>query len=92
MRKVEGVTQVQVSLKQGLTTLELQPGNTVTVEQLRTIIKNNGFVSKEADIIARGRIVGSRFEVQGTREMLTPAGPPKPLADGRSQFVVKPEK
>ena len=88
MRKVEGVTHVEVSLKQGQTRLELQPENKVTVEQLRTIIKNNGFVSKEAHIIARGRIIDSTFEVAGTREILALSGKPAALADGRWQFTV----
>lgn len=91
MRKVDGVKQVDVSLKQGVTTLELVPGNAVTVQQLRTIIKNNGFVSKDAAIIARGRVAGTTFEVDGTREILTPSGKPVALADGRWQFVVQPK-
>lgn len=71
MRKVEGVEKVTVSLKDGLTTLELTPGNSVTLETLRTIIKNNGFVSRDADITATGRRVsGGTFEVAGTREQL----------------------
>ena len=88
MRKVEGVKDVQVSLKQGVTTLELEPDNTITLAQLRTIIKNNGFVSKEAVVIARGRAGGSTFEVQGTREVLATAAKASALGEGRWQFTV----
>ena len=88
MRKVDGVKHVEVSLTQGLTKLELQPGNAITVEQLRAIIKNNGFVSKDVDVVARGRMAGAAFEVEGTRELLSPSRPPSALNDGRWQFVV----
>ena len=36
--------------------LELRPGNKVTLATLRTVIKNNGFVSKDAQVTARGSI------------------------------------
>ena len=92
MKKVDGVDGVRVSLKEGLTILELKPGNTVTLSRLRTIIKNNGFVSKDATIVARGRTstVGGhrRFEVEGTGEALAPAADPERAADAW-KLVVK---
>ena len=39
MRKVDGVQNVEVKLKDGLTILELRAGNNVTLANLRTIIK-----------------------------------------------------
>jgi hypothetical protein len=82
MRKVEGVDKVTVSLKDGLTVLELKPGNSVTLGNLRTIIKNNGFVSRDAVIVAKGTVAGTDgFEVSGTRERLPITG--KPLADAK---------
>lgn len=71
MQKVEGVQKVQVSLKEGLTTLELGADNTVTLTQLRKVIKNNGFVSKDATVTARGNVTGDTFEVRGTGERLS---------------------
>jgi hypothetical protein len=70
MQKIEGVQKVQVSLKEGLTTLELRADNKVTLTQLRTVIKNNGFVSKDATVTARGTIAGDTFEVRGSGERL----------------------
>jgi copper chaperone CopZ len=81
MRKVEGVQDVQVSLKEGLTTLELRADNKVTLAQLRTVIKNNGFVSKEATVTARGTVAGDTFEVRGTGERLTFTKKPVPKGD-----------
>ena len=82
MRKVEGVENVTVSLKDGLTILELKPGNGVTLENLRRIIKNNGFVSRDAIIVAKGNVAGANgFEVSGTSEKLSLTG--KPVADAQ---------
>ena len=85
MKKVEGVESVRVSLKDGLTVLELRRDNNVTLAQLRSVIKNNGFVSKEAQITARGAVAGETFEVSATGERLPFAQ--KPVAAGdRWQF------
>jgi hypothetical protein len=70
MKKVDGVQNVQVILKDGATILELRPANKVTLAQLRTVIKNNGFVSKDAQVTARGAIDGNAFVVAGTGERL----------------------
>lgn len=71
MQKVPGLQDVRVSLKDGLTILNFKPGNAVTVAHLRLIIKNNGFVSREAVINAGGHPLDSRtFEISGTNERL----------------------
>ena len=82
MKKVEGVESVAVSLKDGLTVLELKSGNTVTLSQLRTVIKNNGFVSKDTQVTARGSVVGNAFTVTGTGERLPFVEKPSMSGDG----------
>ena len=83
MQKVAGVEKVSVSLKDGLTLLDLKPANTVTMAKLREIIKNNGFVSKEAIVVAQGT-PGSAggFEVSGTHEKLLMTA--KPVSEGQN--------
>ena len=81
MKKVEGVQSVQVSLKDGLTVLELRPGNKVTLATLRTVIKTNGFVSKDAQVTARGSIDSTVFVVTGSGERLPFAQPPSVRGD-----------
>jgi hypothetical protein len=81
MQKVEGVEAVRVSLKDGLTILDLKPGNAVTVANLRQIIKNNGFVAKDADIVARGTAADRGFDVSVTHEHLPLNAPPTPVGD-----------
>ncbi len=72
MQKVDGVASVRVSLNDGLTVLELKPGNTVTLVRLREIIRNNGFATRDATDMAVGTIVSTgndfTFEVGGTAE------------------------
>jgi hypothetical protein len=72
MQKVKGVEKVQVSLNDGVTILDLKPANTVKLSDLRQVIKNNGFVSNEAQMTARGRVTTingqATFEVAGSGE------------------------
>ena len=79
MQKVEGVQQVRVSLKEGLTVLDLKPDNRVTLAKLREVIKNNGFVSRDAVVLVSGaEVTGAKvptFEVTGTGERLQLSGP-----------------
>jgi hypothetical protein len=82
MQKVDGVQSVRVSLNDGLTILDLKPGNTVTLANLRQIIKNSGFVSKEVNVVARGATNGPRgFVVSGTNEQLSLSASPQQAAD-----------
>ena len=84
MQKVPGVTSVKVSLNDGLTILDFAPDNAVTLAQLRQIIRNNGFVTNESHIAARGAVASSNgaafFEVRGSRERLLLTAPPRSAA------------
>ena len=92
MQKVDGVQSAQVSLKEGLTILELRSGNKVTLAQLRTVIKNNGFVSKDAVVVAAGTAskngASGAFEVTGTGERLSPVSALVAAEGGRWRFTV----
>jgi hypothetical protein len=72
------VDSVVVSLNQGLASVKLKPGNTVTLEQLRKAVEKNGFVTRQAEVTVRGQLLFSgkpRLKVLGTDETydLTPA-------------------
>jgi hypothetical protein len=81
MRKLPGVESVDVSLERAMTDLRLRPGNTVTLDQLRKIIKNNGFNAEEADITVVGKISerGGQpvLSVTGTESVLILVADPK---------------
>ena len=76
---------MRVSLKDGLTILDLRPDNRVTVANLRQIIKHNGFVSKEVQIVATGtpRTIDGRpgLEVSGTGEVVRAGAAPQKNGD-----------
>ena len=57
VRKLEGVDSVEVSLERASAAIVLRPGNRLTLPQLRQIIKNNGFVAKEATVTAVGTVI-----------------------------------
>jgi hypothetical protein len=93
MQKVDGVQAVRVSLNDGLTILDLKPGNGVTLAKLRQIIKNNGFVSKEATVLARGAANTERvFVVSGTNEQLTLSAEPQHIAEDWRLSVAAPKQ
>ena len=88
MQKVDGVQLVRVSLKDGTTTLELRPDNRVTIAQLRKVIRNSGFVSKEVQVLARGSVLANGFDVLGTGERLSTANAPVAAEAARWRFTV----
>lgn len=55
--KLDGVTAVDVSLERGLADVRLRADNSLTIEQLRTTIKRNGFVPGSATVEVAGRLV-----------------------------------
>ena len=85
MLKVAGVEAVKVSLNDGLTILDLKPGNTITLAKIRLVIKNNGFVSKEGTVVARGTPSSAgpelHFTVSGTNEELAVSSAPRRIGD-----------
>ena len=85
MQKVPGVAAVRVSLNDGLTILDFKPDNTITLLRLREVIRNNGFVPKEAKVIAAGTLrQGANqltLEVSGSRESLAVSAAQSSLAN-----------
>jgi len=94
MKKLPAVAQVRVSLNEGLTILDFKPGNTATVAELRQIIKHNGFVSKDATVVARGTVAADEkvFVVSGTNERLPLSSPPQRSGDDWRLAIRAPDK
>jgi len=57
VKKLEGVETVEVSLDKSSATITLKADNTLTLPQLRSVIRKTGYPTKAAQIIARGRFV-----------------------------------
>jgi hypothetical protein len=64
---------VNVSLKTGLVSITLKPGNTVRIDQIRKAILDDAFTPKDARVAVVGDLVSQdgklRFKVAGTNEV-----------------------
>jgi copper chaperone CopZ len=56
IKKLDGVETVDVSLEKASADIRLKPNNTITLPQLRRIIRQAGYPTKDAQIDARGTI------------------------------------
>ena len=81
VQKLPGVESVNVSLERASTETQLRPGNSITLDQLRSIIKNNGFTAKEATVTVVGKLIerGGQLalEVTGTNTVMLIVADPK---------------
>jgi copper chaperone CopZ len=84
LRKVAGVESVEVSLKKGLATVKLKPGNTVSVPQLWELIHKNGYTPKTTSVLVRGELANVNgtilLKVSGTKDTLPLAADSKNAA------------
>ncbi len=73
MKKVPGVESIKVSLSEGMAHIQLAPGNTVSLEQLRKAVNEQGFTPKEATVVVSGNLVlnGKQtvFKVSGSSDI-----------------------
>lgn len=72
MKKVPGVESVKVSLTEGMAHIQLAAGNTVSLEQLRKAVNEQGFTPKGATVIVVGAVVTkgkeTLFKVNGSND------------------------
>jgi len=57
LKKLDGVESVDVSLEKATADIRLKPGNAVTLPQLRRIIRQAGYPTRDAQVDARGTIL-----------------------------------
>jgi copper chaperone CopZ len=89
IHRMAGVSSVKVSLKTGILGIELAPGNTLKMSDLRNRIRENGFRPMEANVTAIGKFNGSKFDVLGTGEsydVVVPGG--KSIDDSELTFEI----
>jgi copper chaperone CopZ len=77
VRKIDGVRDVNVSLKQGLATIHFNPSNRVKVAQIWKAVRDNGFTPRASTVRALGVI-----NVRADTVVLT-------LADSEDSFVLE---
>ena len=72
LEKLTGVESAVVSLEAAVAVIQLKPGNTVTLAQVRKIIKDGGFNSGAADVEVVGTLIQGEGKltvlVSGSRE------------------------
>ena len=56
MKKLDGVESVDVSLEKASADVRLKPGNRITLPQLRKLIRQAGYPTKDARVEAQGMI------------------------------------
>jgi hypothetical protein len=56
--KIEGVETVTVSLQRAVADIRLREGNRVTLEQIRRMVRANGFTPRDALVTAVGNPIG----------------------------------
>src|SRR5437763_6172486 len=64
MKKIPGVMNVEVSLKEGKSVVQLEPGNSAHLDQFIEKIRDNGFTPKEARVSARGELLSTGGKLQ----------------------------
>lgn len=55
--KTPGVVSAEVSLDKAEADITLAPGNKITVPQLRQLLRRNGYPTKDAHVMATGKIL-----------------------------------
>jgi copper chaperone CopZ len=69
-----GIQSVQVDRKKGLLTVDLKPGNTVKLRQIRDLVQQSGFTPKDLRVTVIGTPVIDRgytnFKIEGQPEMI----------------------
>ncbi len=92
IKRVEGVESVDVSLNEGFADIKLRDGNKVTVDQVREIIRKNGFTPKESTVRVRGKVIERNgkptLEVGGQNGVLLLTGNVAELAKKAGKEVV----
>ena len=78
LQDLKGVASVEISLNDGFARIVLEPENTLTLADLRTVVRKRGFTPKDARVTARGTFTVSdgaaTFQVLGTSEILIADG------------------
>ena len=77
LKRLPGVESVEVSLERGEAEIRLMPGNTLTVEDVQSVIRKGGFETKEVDLSVAGTLVEKDARLA--------------IAVGRETYLIGPE-
>ena len=57
IKKLDGVDSVEVSIQKASADIRLKTGNTITLPQLRRVIRQAGYPTRDARVEARGVVI-----------------------------------
>lgn len=57
LKRLSGVTDVRVSLNEGVAVVALAPDSTTSIESIRKVIRENGFTPKAAQVVVTGKLI-----------------------------------
>lgn len=63
LKKLQGATNVTVSLNKGEAVVQFTPRNSVGIADVRKVVSRNGFTPREARVIAEGALSKGRAEL-----------------------------
>ena len=78
LENLAGVDTVKVSLQKATADIQLDAGNKVTLAEIRRVIRTSGYPTKDAQIVASGKIVSAG----GKRTLDLLNGSTLPIVDG----------
>lgn len=82
LTKLPGVSSVRVSLNEGKAILTLAADSATTLEQIREVVRHNGFMPREAKALVEGRL-----NVEGTRTSIEAGAAGRFLIEAQEQAV-----
>lgn len=72
MERLPGVESAKVSLNEGRATIQLNPGNAISMTQIRQSVERNGFTPQQAVISAQADVVATdnrlQLKISGTND------------------------
>jgi copper chaperone CopZ len=83
LKKLDGVDSVELLPQKGVAEIRLKTDNRITLRDVRRIIKSTGYAPGDAEITARGRIVGDGAGT--TLDLLN--GSTVPIAEGAKDRI-----
>lgn len=74
LKKLPGVETAEVSLNRALATVKLKPGNTLSVYQMWSLLRDKGYTTKGGPLEVRGQLEKAQgvlsLRVSGTNEII----------------------
>lgn len=89
LKDLEGVKNVEVSLEKGLAKIECNADNRITLSQILSIVKKNGFSPKSADVQLKGLIGEKQVQVSDSNESIAATIKDESKPDTNKEYLIQ---